>query len=76
MRVPTTANSRIVVMLRKKFLRLSVYPASKMMGGSSRKKNVSGSNCRKSSSAALSFRDDATPPTSMPTSIDAALSGR
>lgn len=42
MMVPSTANSKIVLKLLKKLFLRSEYPASKMIGGSRRKKKVSG----------------------------------
>ena len=73
--VPKTAKRDTVQKLAKKSRFLSEYPASNMIGGSSRKKKSSGSKVRKSSSSLASYASLAKLPTMSPTRIAAALSG-
>ena len=74
--VPNTAYRETVQKFAKKSFFLREYPASNIIGGSKRKKNICGSNDRNSISSDDGYIALAKPPTTIPTRIAHADSGR
>lgn len=76
MMVPKTAKRDMVQKFEKNAVVSSEYAASNIIGGSRRKKKSSGSKLRKLSSSVEGYTALASPPTTIPTKMAAADSGK